>query len=260
MSILKISGRYYRMYPPEKFLGYAEKTFELDTKETAFLVVDVYGLGFDEDESASQWSGMVSKQSIEREKEVIVKHIRPALDAARKIGLPIIYVSNSAPRTALANSAYQEQKWDTLQVNKDELYAEDNIDPLEYHYGPSNVLKYSKVIAPQKTDYYIRKHVHSAFFDTRLDTLLRNLRIRTLICVGFALDMCLGNTMIDALWRNYRVILLRDCTYAIEVPEFDAPGSWTNRWILYVECAIGYTTTSARFIAACEQIAAPHPQ
>jgi len=153
---------------------------------------------------------------------------------------------------ASAKSAYAEFKWDTLHVNKDELYAEDDIDPKEYHYGPSDVLKYSKVIAPQEGDYYIRKHAHSGFFDTRLDTLLRTLGVKTLFYVGFALDMCLGTTMIDALWRNYRVMLLRDCTYAIEIFEVDALGSWTNRWLLYVECAVGYTLTSQDFIKACD--------
>jgi hypothetical protein len=111
-------------------------------------------------------------------------------------------VSNSAPRIALKQSAYGEQKWETLRVVKDEIYAEQIVDPLEYHAGPSNVLTYSQVIVPQAGDYYIRKHVHSGFFDTRLDTLLRNLGVRNLVCVGIALDVCLGNTMIDALWRT----------------------------------------------------------
>jgi ureidoacrylate peracid hydrolase len=255
MAAIKIKGRYYRLYPPEEFLGYAEKEFELDLSETVFLVVDVYGLGFDPEPErtgeASEWMGMVSEQSIEREKDIVVNHIRPALDAARGVSLPVVYVSNSAPRIALSKSAYQEQKWDTLDVNKDELYAEDNIDPLEYHHGDSDVLKYSAIVAPREGDYYIRKHVHSAFFDTRLDTLLRNLGCKTLVCVGFALDMCLGTTMIDALWRNYRVLLLRDCTYAIEIPGVDEPGAWTDRWILYHECAIGYTATSEAWVAAC---------
>jgi len=255
MAVIMIKGRYYRMYPPKNFLGYAEKQFELDTSETVFLLVDVYGLGFDPDpektEVSSEWMGMVSPQSIEREKETIVRHIRPALDAVREVDMPVVYVSNSAPRIALSMSAYQEQKWDTLNINKDELYAEENIDPLEYHLGTSNVLKYSQVIAPQEGDYYIRKHVHSGFFNTRHDTLLRNLGCKTLVCVGFALDVCLGVTMIDALWRNYRVLLLRDCTYAIEIPGVDEPGAWTTRWILYTECAIGYTATSEEWIAAC---------
>jgi hypothetical protein len=68
------------------------------------------------------------------------------------------------------------------------------------------------------------------------------------------LDMCLGATMMDALWRNYRVLLLRDCTYAAELPLIDEPGSWTQRWITYVECAIGCTSTSSAFIHACSNI------
>jgi hypothetical protein len=57
--------------------------------------------------------------------------------------------------------------------------------------------------------------------------------------------------MIDALWRNYHVLLLRDCTYAIEIPGVDEPGAWTQRWILYTECAIGCTTTSQAWQDAC---------
>lgn len=254
MTSINISGRFYRMYPSEKFLGHAEKMLELDIATTVFLVVDVYGLGADEidEETKKTWSGLVSTRSTEPHDRIIVENLRPALDAARRAGLPIVYVSNSAPRIALNHSAYQEQKTDTLQVNKDELYSEDNIDPLEYHHGFSKVLKYSDVIKPQPTDYYIRKHTHSGFFDTRLDSLLRNLRCETLVCVGFALDMCLGATMIDALWRNYRVLLLRDCTFAVELPDIDEPGSWTNRWIIYHECAIGYTATSKQWISSCE--------
>jgi hypothetical protein len=117
------------------------------------------------------------------------------------------------------------------------------------------VLKYSEIIRPCPKDYYIRKHTHSAFFDTRLDSLLRNVNCETLVCVGFALDMCLGATMLDALWRNYRVLLLRDCTYAVEIPGIDQmPGAWTEHWVLYTECAIGYTATAENWITACEAV------
>jgi len=251
---VRLAGRYFRMYPKHEFLGHTEKEFVLSPADTVFLLCDVYGLGYDKGDQAvhSDWEGLVSAQSTSREGDIVRNAIRPALDAARAVGFPIVYVSNSAPRIALDRSAYGEQKWESLHVVKDEIYAERNIDPLEYHRGPSNVLDYSEVIAPRAGDYYVRKHVHSAFFDTRLDTLLRNLGVRNLVCVGFALDVCLGNTMIDALWRNYRVLLLRDCTYAIEIPGIDAPGAWTDRWILYVECAIGSTATSAAWITSCQ--------
>lgn len=250
MSTLSIMGRYYRLYPPEKFLGHATKELNLDTKDLAFVVVDVYGLGFDGDGRKSKWSGLCSDQSIAREGEVITNNIVPAIKSCRKVGIPIVYISNSAPRINLANSMYEEVKQNTLNFVTENMYSEPNVDPLEYCQGDSDVLHYSKLIAPQPTDYFIRKHVHSGFFDTRLDTLLRNLGAKTLIFTGFALDMCLGITMIDALWRNYRNILLRDCTYAIEIPEIDPPGSWTERWITYIESNVGYTSTSQELIQA----------
>lgn len=248
---LVLQGRYYRMHPPGAFLGFAEKAVELDLADTAVLVVDIYG---PDEPSNRNYCGMVSDHSKSQSTVIIRERIKPVLDAARAIGLPVVYVANSAPRIALKESAYWEQKWDTQNVDKDDLYSEDDVDPREYHFGDSNVLKYDEFSQPHADDYFIRKHTHSGFFDTRLDTLLRNLGVRNLICVGFALDMCLGTTMIDALWRNYRVLLLRDCTYAVELPGIDSPGSWTSRWITYVECAIGYTSTAAAFLDECSRL------
>ncbi len=249
---LRFTGRHYKMYPAGSFLGFAEQSLVFPIDATAVLAVDVYG----HDES-DVWSGLVSDESADQGGAILTRNIAPALDAARSAGLPIIYAANSAPRIALDRSAYGEMKQDTLRVDQDVLYGERGVDPLEYHAGDSTVLTYQDEIKPLATDYYIRKHVHSAFFDTRLDTLLRNLRIQNLVCLGFALDVCLGTTMIDAVWRNYRVVLLRDCTYAIELPGIDHDGSWTRRWITYVECCIGHTATSQDFIHACATVASP---
>lgn len=248
---LRVSGRYYRMYPSGSFLGLAEKELVLDLAETAVVAVDIYG---PDGASNRNYSGMLSDHSASESSTLIRERIAPALDAARSVGLPVIYLANSAPKIDLRESAYWESKWDTQHVDVDDLYSEDRVDPREYYNGDSNVLKYNRFSEPKNGDYFVRKHTHSGFFDTRLDTLLRNLRVRTLVCVGFALDMCLGATMIDALWRNYRVILLRDCTYAIELPGIDQPGAWTSRWITYVECAIGYTALGAAFVGECERI------
>jgi nicotinamidase-related amidase len=244
---LTLSGRYYRMHPSQGFLGFDSKRLDLDPAETAVLAVDIYG----QHDRPDVWSGLISEDGADRAGTILHEAIGPALAAARSAGLPVIYVANSAPRVALRHSAYGELKWDTVGVDQDELYAETGVDPSEYHAGPSEVLKYGEVNRPKPGDYYVRKHVHSGFFDTRLDTLLRNLGVRNLVCVGFALDVCLGTTMIDAVWRNYRVVLLRDCTYAIELPGIDEPGAWTKRWITYVECNIGCTTTSQEFVEAC---------
>lgn len=252
-----VKGRYFRRYPVNRPLGHAEKEFALGPEDAAFVLVDVYGEGLDEPPGNNPGhSGDAERVPIEisTKRKIIREHLAPALQAARSAGFPIIYVSNSAPRVNLADSTYSEQKWDTLQLDKDKYFAEEGVDPREYHAGAPEVLRYSKNLAPREGDYYVRKHVHSGFFDTRLDTLLRNLGVKNLVFVGFALDECVGTTMIDALWRNYRVILLRDCTYASEIATIDKPGMWTARWILYTECSIGYTTTSDEWVQACSRL------
>lgn len=255
MPNISVEGRFFRKYPVVSPLGYTTKPLQLSTADTAFVLVDVYGPVLDVHPDAAEAEQAEENRrvpiSVTQKSEIVRQRIRPALDAARKLGLPIVYVANSAPRIALNRSTYWEHKWDTLNVDKDVYFAETSVDPREYHHGGTGVLDYSDVIAPRSDDYFIRKYVHSGFYDTRLDSLLRNLAIKNLVFVGFALDVCLGTTMIDALWRNYRVIMLRDCVHASEIPTVDAPGEWTKRWVLYVECAIGYTTTSDAWVQAC---------
>jgi len=67
-------------------------------------------------------------------------------------------------------------------------------------------------------------------------------------------------TCAEAMGLNYRLILLRDCSNPpgeIEMPDTlddSLPeGGWVNAMMLRnFEHLIGYTTTSAEFVAACK--------
>ena len=52
---LKVNTRYYRLFPADKYLGYAFEEFMADMNKTAFLVVDVYGLGHHPDDPVPTW-------------------------------------------------------------------------------------------------------------------------------------------------------------------------------------------------------------
>ncbi len=69
--------------------------------------------------------------------------------------------------------------------------------------------------------------------------------------VGFESLVCLHCTVIDALYRNYRVIVLRDAVKTSEYVETEKEG-WAN-WlaIRFIESNVGYTTTTQEFIQAC---------
>jgi len=255
MAILNLRGRYFKFYPTGNPLGYAEENIEIDTARTAFLLVDVYGPYFSERglTSSQQTDKLLeeahlSTKEFEYKNEVVLNHIKPALDAARKIGLNIVYVSNSSPRVALYRSEFGKMLKKAEDMDIEKVFSEDCVDPKEYVYGNSKHLTFSEIIAPRSSDFFIRKHTFSGFFDTRLDTLLRNLKIENLICVGFKIDVCLLSTMLDALYRNYKVILIRDCTLACELPEEIDDLNFTSRMIKWVECFIGPTITSKDFV------------
>jgi nicotinamidase-related amidase len=251
MANIQFKGRYYRLYPAEKYLGLTEEMFELDPAETALIVCDVYGAAFDEE---TKWEGLDLSYLFQDEAEIIRHHIRPAVDAARTLKLPIIYLNNSAPVIGLRQSAFGRQRHVHVNAWLDDLFGEDNVDPLEYHYGTGTEIKLAPVIAPKPGDHFIRKWVYSGFFDTRLDSLLKNLHIKNLVCTGFALEFCLLGTVLDALYRNYDVFLLRDCTLAVDLPGEVETRSFTKRMILWFENAIGVTTTSEDWIAACRAL------
>lgn len=49
----------------------------------------------------------------------------------------------------------------------------------------------SKLLKPTDDDYIVIKPKHSAFFSTTLDVLLNHLKIKTVIIVGVAANICI---------------------------------------------------------------------
>jgi nicotinamidase-related amidase len=233
-SCLELEARYFRGYAtPSRPAGYATESLSLDPTTTALLLIDVYhGMQGDEDiEGVFGSAGEQWRQTVRR--------IAVALETARSCGLPVVYTINSAPRIALERSefgAHFRRSWGSDFTH---AFREGGVDSREYHDGRPGPLIFPSELEPRADEYYIRKHVYSAFFDTRLDTLLRNLGIHTLVAAGFWADICMLATSLDAFYRNYRVIWLRDGTLGDE--------EWAICWF---ENAIGYSVTTGEFAAA----------
>lgn len=63
----------------------------------------------------------------------------------------------------------------------------------------------------QQTDIYVDKYRMSGFWDTPLDSILRNLNVTTLFFAGVNLDQCVMATLEDAVCLGYDAIVLEDC-------------------------------------------------
>ena len=230
MNELRLPVRHFHRQPGGDGGHHVAGLASIDLAHAAFLAVDVYG----------------------PESEMLRQSIAPALASARRLGLPIVYVGNSAPRVALECYEFTLQRERNAHHHFPTVAAELNVDPREYHHGDGPWGRYAACVAPRQGDHFVRKIAYSGFFETQLDSLLRHLGTTTIIAVGFSASECLLGTLIDAFQSNYQVIFLRDCTAAGDLlPEEVAQGLFTQRMIVWMETYLGASTTSAAFCAAC---------
>lgn len=64
---------------------------------------------------------------------------------------------------------------------------------------------------PHPDDWYIEKTRLSAFFQTNLEQVLRALDAETVIITGVLTNQCIGATCKDALFRDFKPIVVEDC-------------------------------------------------
>ncbi|MDY7100878.1 MAG: isochorismatase family cysteine hydrolase [Actinomycetota bacterium] len=102
-------------------------------------------------------------------------------------------------------------------------------------------------LEPAPTDIGVDKYRHSGFWDTELDSVLRNLDVTTLLFAGVNTDQCVLHTLADASFLGYDCILLEDCT-ATTSPRFCVDAALFN-----IRDAFGFTATSGDLRAAIDR-------
>jgi nicotinamidase-related amidase len=71
-----------------------------------------------------------------------------------------------------------------------------------------------EAIQPDEQDYCVLKPMHSAFFQTPLDLLLRHLGASSIILAGITTNSCILCTAHDAKMRDFKVTVVADCCAA----------------------------------------------
>jgi len=111
---------------------------------------------------------------------------------ARTAGLPVIYV----------NDNFGQWRSDASKV-------------LAYCLRPgSPSARFVERLRPEDEDYFVLKPMHSGFYQTPLDLLLKHLGVTTLILSGIATNSCIQYTAHDAKMRNFQIFVPPDCSAA----------------------------------------------
>lgn len=120
----------------------------------------------------------------------IIPEIKALCEKARAASVPVIYANDSH-------------------------HAE--IDKEFKIWGPHAVegtegAKIIDELAPEKSDYIIPKKCYSAFFETTLELLLRELGVDTIIVTGWQADCCCRHTSADAFFRGFGIVVPKETT------------------------------------------------
>lgn len=99
-------------------------------------------------------------------------------------------------------------------------------------------------LKPVRGDVMIDKYRISGFWDTPLDSVLRNLGTRSILFAGVNTDQCVFCTLTDANFLGYGCVLLEDCC-ATTSPDF-----CTEATVWNVKKCYGFVTQSANVVAA----------
>ncbi len=261
MSTLDITVRYTRELvdsgqpSQESHLKHGELRWQMPVEQAALVLVDC-------------WNDFVLQSITENNHRIGREKIQPAVEASRKAGVAVIHAPS-------AECARNYPQWRLCADDADLFAPEKPADPwpppefrrAEGPYAafrvprighepmytewrkrnPPEAIRVMPFLGPKPEDYVVAT-------GAQLHRLCRHMGILHLFYAGFAANICVQHRdcgMRPMRQRGYNVILLRDCTRAIEQPE-TLDGMWmTFAAVSDLELKVGSSTTSEELQRAC---------
>jgi len=127
----------------------------------------------------------------------IISNIKRLVESARRKGVPVIY----------SNDAHLQTDFELGKWGKHAMKGTKEAEVIPE-------------LKPEKKDYVLEKRVYSGFFETELDSLLRNLKVDTLVLTGLHTNICVRHTAADAFFRGYKLKVPRDATDAFTEKDY----------------------------------------
>jgi nicotinamidase-related amidase len=185
------------MYAEDEILKLArdaydgDATFPVEPHRCALLVIDMQD-EFVRPGWTTSWIPAATQ---------IVPKVRALIDAARRNAIPVIYTIFDDTHLGLDRPASGASMPNRYPHVKDPNQAAWFVNA-----------KVWSELAPAARDVVIRKPSYGAFYDTPLDTILRNLERDTIVISGTLTNFCCGMTARQGYERGYFVVFGDDVT------------------------------------------------
>ena len=215
--------------------------FEMIPQRCAVIVVDMQN-------DFSSPNGMFARAGIPLAGiQAVVEPTRRVLDVARRHGVLIVYLAmqfNEDLSNAGSTDAPNRTRHLAFGVGQ-------SIDAPDGSVGRVLIrdtwnTRILDELTPQHGDVVIPKHRYSGFFETNLDSVLRERGITSLVFTGCTTSVCVESTLRDAFYRDYHCLLLTDC--CAEPIGNDQSRTNHDASLAMIEIMFGWTTDSNDFI------------
>jgi len=217
----------------------APQRITLDLQRTAIIVVDMQN----DFCSKGGWLDHIGANY-----EVLQQPIKPLqtlLPKLRSRGVPVIWLNwgNRSDRANLSPSIIHVYNQDGVSQGIGDPLANGSKVLEKGSWGAALVDE----LQPEPEDIHVDKYRMSGFWDTPLDSILRNLRIDTVLFAGVNLDQCVMATLQDAVNSGYDAVLLEDCSAT------NSPSYCTDATIFNVKQCYGFVASSTDIVGAIQE-------
>jgi nicotinamidase-related amidase/catechol 2,3-dioxygenase-like lactoylglutathione lyase family enzyme len=207
----------------------------IDLKTSALLVIDMQN-AFIHDKGTLGISGVATKRLA-----AIVPAVKSLVEGCQSAGIPVIWTVQehfaadaSRARKKLAAHTARRKQISALAGTWDQEIVEE-----------------LKALSAVNPSYVVRKHRFGAFYETRVEMLLRMLGTQTLFVVGTTTNACVETSIREAYLRDFDVVAVLDCISGIN-PDWEQTAQ--QIWKQYF-CE---TTESKQILDWVREQSAPH--
>lgn len=168
---------------------------QLDVRDTALLVIDMQNAFMHRD-------GTLGISGVDTDRlSAIVPGVEKLVRRCNDAGIPVIWTLQehlpqdaSRGRKKLAGHSSRRKQVSALAGSWDQ-----------------EIIEELKELAAINPSYVVRKHRYGAFYQTRLEILLAQLGVRTLLIVGATTNACIETTLREAYLRDFDAVAVEDC-------------------------------------------------
>ncbi|HEO8420604.1 isochorismatase family protein [Mycobacteroides abscessus subsp. abscessus] len=165
---------------------------EWNPQHSALLIVDVQN-------DYCHKEGCLAQQDLDVSMvEEMMPNLKNMISSMKELSVPIIYIQTIHEDSTDSETWIKRLKG----KNQKNLCRKDTWGAQFYQ------------LEPDKDDVIVIKHRYSAFIHTRLESVLRALKIETLLMAGVSTNICVESTARDGFMLDFEVIFLSDCTAA----------------------------------------------